>query len=290
MFISLNSIYFYTILFVLVVMIISFKLRIIYKNNDIRIFQKYSLKVNILILILYTQLLYILIAIFEIKYEYRLMMLKSNNSLNSIEVLPLFLQDRVLNGHEGSYQLLLYYLTLGFVFFIYFMIMDLNKNSSDHIIKSFLKLWKYLFKIIKAFFQTVTALLLIGLSGYPIYLGTKYMLKELELEKYTMYLNLKIIFIIILGYLLLKFIWFFLIDYIKLKKVFSKKISSRKEIQNYYTQFKYDFTKIKFLDYINANYSTIKGEWSDENILKVSSNRADIYLAQLEEKWRSIEK
>ena len=67
-------------------------------------------------------------------------------------------------------------------------------------------------------------------------------------------------------------------------------LSSRMIIQHHYEKLKYDFLQIKLLDYINSNYNHIKGEWSDKNILKVSSNKADIYLAQLEEKWRGLEK
>ncbi len=204
--------------------------------------------------------------------------------------------QKLLEVSEQS-NLIPTYLTFSTIFILIFMyILLLNKNVSKTLFQSFITNVKDLFKQLISIIRALILVLLIASTAIPTYFITKYLI-----EKNTIFLLfIKEIFIWVKEYIFIFLIIpiIFIIYYLKIiitdwfliKKAYKDNLSSRKTIEYYYVKLNNDFMKIKLLDYINANYDVVKEEWNDKNILKVSSKKSDILLAQLEEKWRGIEK
>ena len=173
---------------------------------------------------------------------------------------------------------------------IYFYLIAQNAHIPETILKYYKQILqkKYLMRI---FFD-----LFILISGIPTYAIFVILLDKSPVLDYILDLgywlknNSIVIFIIIFVIIFGKFIIDFFKDYLILKKIYKNNLSSRKQIEKYYKQLYTEQAKIKLLNFINANYANIRGEWSDDSILRVSPNKSDIYLAQLDAKWRGIEK
>ena len=177
-------------------------------------------------------------------------------------------------------------------------ILKLNMTSEKTIYQAFKVSLNSIRKVLIRLFKQLIVLIFIALTTIPTFIITSYLITN-----YFTFLFKIIDFIIIwikdnglfvlLTVLLITFGIFIiqiLKDWFILKKAYKDNLSARETIEYYYQQFKYEFIKIRFLDYVNANFNNIKGEWKAKDILKVSPSKADIYLAQLEEKWSGIEK
>ena len=73
-----------------------------------------------------------------------------------------------------------------------------------------------------------------------------------------------------------------------LKKIDFQLCNDREVIYKHFTTFTNNKVKRKYVNLLELYVHNASGEWPDKNIFKITSNPANIRLAQLEEKWLGI--
>jgi len=73
-----------------------------------------------------------------------------------------------------------------------------------------------------------------------------------------------------------------------LKKLDFQSFNNREDIYCQFKVFSNDKIKLKFVKLLGLYIHNVSGEWPNKDIFRITSNPANILLAQLEEKWLGI--
>ena len=73
-----------------------------------------------------------------------------------------------------------------------------------------------------------------------------------------------------------------------LKKIDFQLCNNREIIYMHFTSFSNNKARLKYVNFLELYVHNVSGEWPNGDIFKITSNPANIRLAQLEEKWLGI--
>ena len=73
-----------------------------------------------------------------------------------------------------------------------------------------------------------------------------------------------------------------------LKKIDFQSCNNRETIYRQFNAFDNNKVKLKYVNLLELYVHNVSGNWPNRDLLKISSNPANIRLAQLEEKWLGI--
>ena len=186
-----------------------------------------------------------------------------------------------------------------FVMYLWFFFTHFDINTVMYIILMCLTgiypisiIWKNLsMNVIRDFLRDLREDILIYVVAFIILGGVFYFEEKFIIVKYVGYGLYGIFIIWIIKGIMIPFIsdsykYYY---YNKLlNKIDFQSCNNREIIYEKFVSFKNEKAKLKFVSLLELHVHNVTGEWPNKDIFKITSNPANIRLAQLEEKWLGI--